>query len=79
MDKGIAIHTEDGMGSGLLFLTIGMLFITGIFCLVIALNQLSAPAAPTNVKPMPVSDKDEEDDQPKTRLGRPVEEVRLRA
>lgn len=69
------------MGSNFLFLTIGMLFITGIFCLVFALNHLSAPSGPTNVRPMPKrDDQDEKGDDPKlTKLGRPIEEVKMRA
>lgn len=47
------------MDSGFLILTIGMLLITGIFCLVVALNQLSAPQVPVNIKPMPKADSDE--------------------
>ena len=61
---------------------IGMLFITGIFCLVIALNQLRAPqCGPSNVRPMPQrSSEDGEDAGPKlVKLGHPVEEVKLRA
>ncbi len=69
------------MDSGFLFLTIGMLFIAGVFCLVIALNQLSAPAGPSKVKPMPVrSESDDEKSGPRlTKLGRPIKEVKLRA
>ena len=68
------------MGSGFLFLIIGMLFITGIFCLVLALNKLSTPSGPTNVRPMPVREKGDEENGPKlTKLGRPIEEVKLRA
>ena len=68
------------MDSGFLFLTIGMLFITGIFCLVIALNQLSAPQIPTNVKPMPKQTDSDEAAKPRlTKLGRPIKEVKLRA
>ncbi len=68
------------MDSGFLFLTIGMLFITGFFCLVIALNQMSAPQVPTNVKPMPkLTDSDEAAKPRLTKLGRPIEEAKLRA
>jgi hypothetical protein len=68
------------MDSGFLFLTIGMLFITGVFCLVIALNQLAGPQAATNVRPMPRPENDDQGDGPKlTKLGRPIEEVKLRA
>ena len=68
------------MGSGFLFLTIGMLFITGVFCLVIALNQLAGPQGPTNVRPMPARPEGDEEDGPKlTKLGRPIEQVKLRA
>ena len=67
------------MDSGFLILTIGMLFITGIFCLVVALNQLSAPPVPANVKPMPKTDSDEGGQPRLTKLGRPIEEVKLRA
>ena len=67
------------MPSGFLFLTIGMLFITGIFCLVIALNQLTGPAGPTNVKPMPKPETDDEPAKKLTKLGRPVEQVKLSA
>lgn len=68
------------MGSGFLFLAIGMLFITGIFCLVIALNNLCAAPSPTNIKPMPAKEDSGEASEPRlTKLGRPIEEVRLRA
>ena len=68
------------MGSSLLFLIIGMLFISGIFCLVFALNKLSAPATPGNVRPMPKPETDDSESGPKlTKLGRPVEEVKLSA
>ena len=67
------------MPSGFLFLTIGMLFITGIFCLVIALNQLTGPAGSTNVKPMPQPKSDDDSGPKLTKLGRPVEQVKLSA
>ena len=68
------------MGSGFLFLTIGMLFISGMFCLVIALTRLTAPQIPVNIKPMPRPADSEEGTQPQlTKLGRPIEEVKLSA
>lgn len=63
---------------GFLFLTIGMLFITGIFCLVFALNQLSGPQL-TNVRPMPARPEPEEDGPQLTKLGRPIQQVKIPA
>ena len=68
------------MLDGYIFLTIGMLFITGIFCLVIALNQLSGPSRPTNIQRIPVKQDEDGLEQPKlTKLGRPIEPVKLSA
>lgn len=69
------------MAAGLLLTGIGLMFIMGVFCLVIALYQLTySTNVPKNVTPIPKQDDDQTEDQPKlTRLGRPIEEIRLRA
>jgi hypothetical protein len=69
------------MTSGVWMLLIGFTFLPGMFCLVFALYRLTTPAGLSNVTPLPVRSTEEEKDQgPKlTKLGGPVEEVRLRA
>ena len=69
------------MTGGVLILLIGLTFMTGVFCLSFALYRLTTLAGPTNVTPLPVKPTDEEQDAgPKlTKLGRPIQEVRLRA
>lgn len=61
-------------------LLIGMMFITGVFCLVIALYQLTvAGASPTLTVQIPQEKEDEEQGPKLTKLGRPIEEHRLSA
>lgn len=69
------------MTAGVWMLLIGFTFMTGMFCLVFALYRLTTPVDLANVTPMPTRSTEEEQDQePKlTKLGRPVQEVRLRA
>ena len=60
-------------------LLIGMMFITGVFCLVIALYQLTMPS-PANQLMVATPVEEDEDKGPKlTKLGRPIEERRLSA
>ena len=69
------------MTSGVWILLIGFTFTSGMFCLVFALYRLTTPVGATNVTPMPArpAPEAEEQDPKLTKLGRPVQEVRLRA
>ncbi len=69
------------MTSGVWIVLIGFTFMTGMFCLVFALYRLTTPVGPANVTPMPSRPAEEgQDEGPKlTKLGRPIQEVRLRA
>ena len=69
------------MTGGVWIVLIGLIFMSGVFCLSFALYRLTTLAGPANVTPLPVRPIEEEQDAgPKlTKLGRPIQEVRMRA